>query len=234
MQHNLEYLIKKVYKKWKSQRPKMPQLHPDEESMICFLEGRLSSVDEANIKAHLLECDRCTEVVAIQAKLKIAPMQEVPEGLIKNAKSLVLRKEDLSILEIILKLKERALEIINTNGDVLVGREFMPAPVLRSHKIKDFKDEVTILKDFLGLRVEIKIEQKRNEEVNVIVLAREKETQKVIKDLRITLVKGDLELESYLVDSGRVVFEHVLLGKYTIEIATRNERLASVLVDIRI
>ena len=122
---------------------------------------------------------------------------------------------------------------MNTTGDILVGQEFVPAPVLRSRKAKDFKDEVTILKDFKDIRVEVKIENKVGEAFDLTVLVKEKESQKVIKDLRVTLLRGDLELESYLNDPGKVIFENVLLGKYTIEISTLESKLASVLLEIK-
>ena len=234
MQSKLERLISMVYKKWKSDQPKITEPHPDEETFTCFLEGRLTAEEEARIKAHLISCNSCAEVLAIQAKLKATVQEAVPEELVKRVKNLIIQEEKPSILEILLRLKVKALEILDTNGDVLVGREFMPAPILRSHKIKDFKDEVTILKDFKDLRVEVKIENKAGQAFNLTVMIKEKETQKLIKDLRITLLKDDLELESYLTDSGRVTFEHVLWGKYTVEISTLEEKVASVLVDIRV
>jgi hypothetical protein len=233
MQDKLERLIGIVYKKWKSGKPRIKEAHPDEETFVCFLEGRLSFEEAAGIKNHLINCDSCAEVLAIQAKLKADESKEVPTELVERVKNLVPEQKS-PVLEILLKLKEKFLEILDTNGDVLVGREFMPAPILRGHKIKDFKDEVTILKDFKNLRIEVKIENKSAGVFNLTVIAKEKETQKMIKDLRITLMKEDLEMESYLADSGRVTFEHVLLGKYTVEISSTENKLASILVDIRI
>jgi len=233
MQDKLERLVRIVYKKWKLGQPRIKEAHPDEETFVCFLEGRLTGEEAARIKNHLISCDSCAEILAIQAKLKTDESRDIPSELIGRIKNLVPEQKS-SVLEILLKLKEKFLEILDTNGDVLVGREFMPAPILRGHKIKDFKDEVTILKDFKNLRIEVKIENKSAGVFNLTVIAKEKETQKMIKDLRITLMKEDLELESYLADSGRVTFEHVLLGKYTVEISSTENKLASVLVDIRI
>ena len=153
--------------------------------------------------------------------------------MLKYVKNLVRPEDKPPILEIILKLKEKALELLNTTGDILVGQELVPAPVLRSRQMKDFKDEVTILKDFKDIRVEVKIENKHGEFFNVTVMVKEKETQKVIKDLRVCLLKDELELESYLNDAGKVTFEHILLGKYTVEISTLENKLASILLDIK-
>ena len=115
-----------------------------------------------------------------------------------------------------------------------MGREFLPAPILRSRNIKEFKDEVTILKDFKDIRVELKLENKGRQAFDLTVIVKEKETQKTIKDLRVTLLKQDLELESYLNDSGKVIFENILLGRYTVEILKLEAKLAAILIDIKI
>ncbi|TRZ49072.1 hypothetical protein D4Q80_02705, partial [bacterium] len=142
-------------------------------------------------------------------------------------------KEQINIWEVVLQLKEKALEILSTTGDVLVGRELVPVPVLRSRKIKEFKDEVTILKDFRSIRLEAKIENKRGKAFSVTIMAKERETSKVLKDLRITLLKDDVELESYVADSGSVIFDNVLLGKYTLEVSNIDDKLATLLLDVR-
>jgi len=233
MPDRLEKLIGVVYKKWKADKPLSPEPHPDEETIACFLENKLSAQDSERIKMHLISCDSCAEVVSVQLKLKTIETKEIPEDLLMRVKDLVSSADRLSILEIFLKLKEKALELLSTTGDVLVGQELVPAPILRSRQIKDFKDEVTILKDFQNIRIETKIENKLGQAFSLTVIVKEKDTQKIMKDLRVTLVKDDLELESYLTSSGKVTFEHVLLGKYTVEISTIENKLASVLLDIK-
>jgi len=233
MQENLEKLIKIVYENWKFDQPKIEELHPDEETFACFLTGKLPPKETARIRAHLIGCERCAEVFAVSSKLEVVENQLAPKQLVQEAKRLIEEQVSLAILEICLKFKEKALEILNTSGDILVGQEFIPAPVLRGRKAKDFKDEVTILKDFKDIRVEVKIENKVGEVFDLTVLVQEKESQKVIKDLRVTLLREAIELESYLNDPGKVIFENVLLGKYTVEISTLKSKLASVLLEIK-
>jgi len=234
MHEKLERLIRLVYRDWKAGLPEV-YTHPDEESLVCFLEGRLNEKENQRIKAHLIDCQACGEAVMLNLEIKEARIEEVPEQLLDNARNLLIAKYDKpSIMEIALRLKDKALEIISTTGDVLVGQELVPAPILRSRSIKDFKDEVTIMKDFKDIRVEVKVEKKGAEIFNLIIVVKQKETQNIIKDLRVTLIKDDLELESYLSDSGSVTFEHVILGKYKIEISDLEEKLASVLLDIKV
>jgi hypothetical protein len=234
MSEDLEKIIGKVYQGWKSKQTETSRPHPDEETFVSFLENRLSAEDNDRMKHHLIACDRCAEVLSLQIKSKGLEEKEIPEQLLKRTKKTVSEMLTSYILEIILKLKEKTLEIINTTGDVLVGQELIPAAVLRSRQIKDFKDEVNILKDFKDILVELKIESKGDEIFNLTVIVKEKITQNIIKDMRVTLLKDDLELESYLSDSGKVTFEHVLLGKYMLELSTAKDKLAMVILDIKI
>ncbi len=222
-----------VYKRWKSEQPRGTEPHPDEEALACFVEGRLSSEESERIKTHLLGCDYCVRILTIQAKLDEIQELKVPEELLRQVKGLVKERDEQFTLEMIFRLKDNLLELLKTTGDVLIGHELVPSPVLRSRQIKDFKDEVVILKDVKDIRLELKLENKQGKAFNLVVWAREKDTQKEITDLRIALFKDDFELESYHSDSGRVIFENVLLGRYIVEISSIEDKLASVLLDIK-
>jgi len=232
MPYKLEQFIKRVYRGWKAKQPEAEARHPDEETLVCFMEGRLAVAECEKLKLHLISCDSCAEAVALGIGLTPGEA-EVPIEALERLKATLRPKEQISIWEVVLQLKEKALEILSTTGDVLVGRELVPAPVLRSRKIKEFKDEVTILKDFAGIRLEAKIENKRGLAFSVTIMAKERETSKVLKDLRITLLKDEVELESYVADSGSVIFDNVLLGKYTLEVSNIDEKLATLLLDVR-
>lgn len=234
MHIKLEKLIKFAYKRWKVGNYHAHKTHPDEETLACFLEGRLNAQESQDIKLHILSCDSCAQSFAADFGLNNEPDNEVPQELIARVKNLVGEAAKTGALEIFLKAREKIIELLNTTGDILVGQELVPAPVLRSRKIRDFKDEITILKDFQDLRVEIKVENKGANIFDLNIIVRQKQTQKTIKDLRVTLLKEDLELESYITDSGVVTFEHVLLGRYRIEISSLEKQLASILLDIKI
>ncbi len=232
MPEKIDKIMRAIYRSYKAEKVEAGP-HPDEETLLCFLENRLSAEEAREVEEHLLACDRCAEIMAVQMRLEPEETRDVPAELLTRVKNLVEKQSEGALLEIFLKLKNKALEILSTTGDILVGQELMPAPVLRSRKISDFKDEVTILKDFPDIRVEAKIENKKGEAFSLTVVVKEKATQKVMKDLRVTLLKEDIELESYLSDSGRVTFEHVLLGNYTVEISSIEHKLASILLDIK-
>lgn len=234
MQDKLEKLIKTVYKKWKLTKVNPDSMHPDEQDYACFLEGKLSNEETERLSKHLLYCDSCAEALSIQIKLRGLKELDVPLEVLEGGKKMVVDYLEVSILEILLKFVGQAIEIINTTGDLLVGQELIPAPVLRSRSIKEFHDQVTILKDFTDIRVEIKVENRKGNIFDVTVFAKDKKTQSQIKDLRITLINKGLELESYSSETGKVIFEHIALGRYTIEISSFDDKLAAVILDVKL
>lgn len=233
MPKDLEGLIKLVYRRWKNRYLKTEEAHPDAEAIVSFLEGKLPLAEANNFKAHLIHCDDCAEAVGLNLNSSDAPDNDIPIGLVNFAKE-KFGVIDAPALDIVLRLKEKVLEVLSTGGEILLGQEMVPAAVLRSRNINEFKDEVVILKDFEDIRVQIRIENKSGKYFNLNIQAKSKQSKEVIKDLRVTLFKEDIELESYLDDSGSVIFEHVLLGKYKIELADLERNLASVLLDVRV
>ncbi|MBU0503565.1 MAG: hypothetical protein KKG43_04155 [Candidatus Omnitrophica bacterium] len=234
MPDKLEKLIRLVYRRSKRARPAAAESHPDEEDIACFLEERLSQEEKEHVLGHLFNCDVCMENLAIQLRLHPVKEGRVPLELLKQAKDMVSQKSDNPALEVILKLKDQVIEILSSTGDLFWGAEKVPLPILRGSPMKEFKDEVTILKNFNGMVVEVKIENKQGKVFKLNIKVMEKTNRKKIKDLRITLIKGGVELESYYTDSGRVIFEHVLLGKYKVEIYAPDTRLASMILDIKV
>jgi hypothetical protein len=232
MKNDLERLIALLYRKWKSGSGTLPGSHPDEEALACFTEHMLDPKESEQIKRHIVECRECAAYVIMHYRLSDAKEEEVPPELIEFAQQLSSRKKSVPALDIVLVLKDKAIEIIRTSGDVLVGQELVPALVLRSRKISDFKDEVCILKDFQNIRVEVRIERKHTAAFGFSIVMKNKTTQEMLKDTRVTLIKNGIELESYFTDTGKVYFEHVLPGHYTVEVVIDQEIAASIQLDI--
>jgi hypothetical protein len=232
MPKDLNEIIRLAYKGWKIRRVSDQTQHPDEETFVSFLEGKLSISDALAFKQHLIKCESCAEAVGLSLASLDAPDNAIPSKLVNFARE-KLELNSQHPLEIFLRFKENTLEVIKANGDILLGQELVPAVVLRSRNINEFKDEVVILKDFDDVRVQVVIENKSGKYFNVNVQVKNRQSKAVVKDLRVTLFKENVELESYLNDSGAVIFEHVLLGKYLIEVNDLEGNLASVLLDIK-
>jgi hypothetical protein len=233
MQDKVESIIKKVLKNKALVVREGLGEHPEDGIFACYLEGKLESKEEELFRKHVTLCPACSLKLSLDIQSSVTDNQDIPAKLQESiCSSLGLQDKDL-ILEIALKVKDKIIEIINTTGEVLVGQELVAAPLLRSRQIKDFKDEVTILKDFKNLVVEVKLENKSGKFFDAAVLVKKKDTLKTINDLRVTLYKQGVELESYIASTGMVTFENILLGKYRIEISGAKDKFASIALEVK-
>jgi len=228
----MEGLVKAICRRRKKNFPAAGG-HIDEEDMACFFDGCATPEESERMKAHLAACADCAQRLAFSLNAEAEGLKEVPGELLAKARAILSLKSSLAALEILLKIKHNAFEIIHATGDILLGQELVPAPVLRARNIRDFKDEVVIFKDFQDIRLEIKVENKSGKYFDLMLRARKKESSRPLKDLRITLIREGVELESYLSDWGAVNFEHVLLGKYSLEVSSVEGKLATVALEIK-
>ena len=233
MLNYFEKITKIIYREWKRSGRFMAKGHPNEEDLACFLEDKLAGADKLLIEKHLVNCDSCAEYMGVQLKMQPGLVKDLPDALLEKVRKLVISETKTGLFEIFLKLKEKAIEIIQTSGDVLVGQELIPAPVLRSRQIKDFGEEVTILKDLQKIRIEAKLKNNNAKSFNLTVSIRDKQSQKLIKDLRVALLKDNLELESYASDCASVVFKDILPGSYTVEVALKDEKIVVVEINVK-
>lgn len=235
MFNNFEKICRLIYQERKNSKSFAARSHPDEESLACFLEAKLPKEENNVVLKHLLVCNQCSEYLSTQLKIQPHLSLEVPAVLLEKVNKLVSQSMAENLLEIFLKLKEKAMEIIQTTGDVLVGQELIPAPVLRSRKIEEFKEEVSILKDLRQIRILAKIQNKNTKSFNLSVTVKDKMGQKDYKDLRIALIKDGIELESYITDSsGSSLFENILPGDYKVEVSWQDQKEATIDLKVKI
>jgi len=246
MFNNFEKIVRTIYRERKTKLPFMGQDHPSDESLACFLEDKLPVKEKNTVRKHLLNCAVCAECLSVQLKIQPHLSLDVPVPLLEKVKKMVSLQVGENLLEIFLKLKEQALEIIQTTGDVLLGQELVPAPVLRSRKINEFKEELSILKDFQQIRVRVKIQNKSTKNFNLVItvtdkqshwaeahgLASASQSRKNDLDLRVTLLKDGLELESYINDSGSSFFENIPPGDYIVEVSRQGQIEA--VIDLKV
>ena len=233
MLDNFEKIARIIYRQRKAAVSPKEQDHPSEEAMACFLDDKLPPVEKDLLCKHLLSCEICAEYLSTQLKIQSHLSLDVPDALVEKIKKLISQDTKENFLEICLQLKEKALEIVQTSGDILFGQELIPAPILRSRKINEFKEEISILKDLQQIRVLAKIQNKSTKSFNLTITVKDKRTLKVDKDLRITLIKDGLDLESYLNDSGSSLFENIPPGNYIMEISRRGQREAVISLKVK-
>ncbi|MCX7661787.1 MAG: hypothetical protein N2Z79_03785 [Candidatus Omnitrophica bacterium] len=231
--NNFEELVTKLYRIWKFKKDKS-LTHPDEEELVCFLEDRLSEEEKRNIRRHIIDCSICAQNLATRLSIgEEFKEMHVSSALIEKIKEIIDAQTE-NFIEIILKLKGKVLELIYTQADVLLRNELLPAPVLRSKNIKDFDSEIYFLRDFAELRIEIKIEARPQNLFDLSLIVKDKKTNQIIKDLRVSLFKDQLEIESYITSTGKISFENLKPATYKIEISSIESKFATIFLEVRI
>ncbi|MDD5247242.1 MAG: hypothetical protein PHS09_07615, partial [Candidatus Omnitrophica bacterium] len=131
MREGFNHLVKAVYHKWKLDQGLVREKHPNEEELACFGLGVLADDLALKIKTHLLFCPECMEAFLFYLSLRKTEEREVPAHLLELLNAVGKPGQKSYVLEIIIQVREKLLELVNTTGDVLVGLELIPAPVLR-------------------------------------------------------------------------------------------------------
>jgi hypothetical protein len=228
----IEEVIKMIYQFYRKRRNQANSPCPDEETLVCFSEGRLSRSESEGVEDHLISCSRCADVVSLFCR-RLKEEREVPEFLIKRAKGLIKPSSLPNILEVILALKEKAFQILRASGDIIMDNEIVPLPVLRSRQITDFPEEARLIKEFEDLKITIHIQKRGKDRVRVNVNLVDKISLLPIGELRLTLIKDAEEIESYEAVAGNVAFDNLSFGRYIIEILRQGNKLGAINLEIK-
>jgi len=225
-------IVKIVYREWKKAQCNHCGEHPDEEAFACYIDGRLGIEEKKKIEGHITRCASCSQILSFSLGMGMELPEDVPQEFIDMAKGLV--KEKALVFEISAQIKNGILELISASGDILIDQELVPVSLLRSRNIKGFKDEVTLFKDLKDIRVELKIRVKSARKANFEVLVSDRYTSKPLKEVRISLLKNGIEMESYLSDIGKALFENIQFGRYEIEISSLQKKAGIIILDLNV
>lgn len=241
MDNNIEDIIKQTYKRIKEQRKDTPVGNClSDEDMVCFTDNVLNKNEKDRFLAHIISCNKCAQKLKDHyAIIKAVESKEIlgaPEYLVQRAEDLVYGKVKQNVLDIVLEVKEKIIQVIRTTGEILqesLGPQPAPAYVLRTPKKEAVENEVRISKDFNNLAVDVEIERHEPESANIVVRLTDKASKKRAVGFRVSLIKGDRELESSLVEEGRVKFEEIKLNDYKISLIKDENQIGVVNISIR-
>lgn len=232
MSEKLERVIADICRRRRP--PQQETEHPDEQVVALFVDGRLPADDERAVKSHLNVCAGCAAAAAQALKAAAMPDENPPEELLRRVGGkIIAQQECLPVIQLVVKAHERIIEIVSAAGDCIVGQELVPASVLRSRHLTEFRNTVTILKNFGSILVEARIENKDGRLCRAAISVKDMETQKAFTEARITLMKDGVELESYVAAAGVAAFDDVVPGAYRIEISTPRQKLAAFALEVQ-
>lgn len=206
-------------------KPKNTSNCPDTEMIACYIDGILSVAETQAINQHTAACKNCKEIFDVQQSVVELQKKEglltVPDYITERAKNFVSAQFGVNVLELIVKFTDKAIEVIRTTGDVLFGGELQPALAVRGQP-RESATTQTIVKVFDNIRVEVEVGRQKHELNRLILRVKDNQTETPLDDLRATLIEKDIELESYITQSGKAIFENIKPGKYFIRISKIN------------
>ncbi|CAN2047965.1 Zinc-finger domain-containing protein [Candidatus Magnetomoraceae bacterium gMMP-1] len=195
---------------------------PNEEMIADYLEGRISDKEKYVIEEHISTCENCLEELIMANTLlrdaRLFESEQVPEEFTQSAIDLTINKRSLfSILTEKVKsylsdLKSKIFDL----GMIFWG-EWHLSPV-RGSKIV-LNDRGRRRKRFQDIEANIEIEKigKSYAQIRVSIKNNNEDAGKT----RVTLIKREREIASYLLDDNFVLFENIAFDHYKL-IFTRN------------
>lgn len=193
---------------------------PDEERLVDYLEGRLSEKDRFSVEKHLSDCDECLEAVVITKNLMKdadrVELTEVPSHVTESAVDMVTGRPMKSQRTVIGRLGRSIKKSFSWVSEAFqMGPWGTMEPVLvRGSKTSTTQDLVQLSVRLKGIKAQIEIERTGDEKAHIRV--RPHDPDKHQKALRVTLIKGEREIASYILEADYVLFEDIPSGEYTI------------------
>lgn len=238
--NNIEEIIKQAYKKLKERKIAPVGNCLSDEEMSCFIDNVLDKQEKGKFLAHIISCNKCAQNLkdhySIIKAVKNKGVLETPEQLVREIEDLVYGETRQNVLDIVLEFKEKAIQIIKTTGEIIqesLGPQPAPAYAFRAPQKETEGKEIRVSKEFNNLVVDVEIERQKPELANIIVRLTDKTSKKRATGFRVSLIKGDRELESSLIEEGKVKFEEIKLNDYKIYLMKDNKQIGVINISIK-
>ena len=191
----------------------MRKLHPNEEMLADYLEGRLPDEVRDEMEAHLSACETCLEELIASGDLlrnrEHRDLQAVPSRVTEAAIDLI-NKRSLRAHGFPSAGLKRTLRGLLTSLRLPVFGDWALSPI-RGTKTVVSKDLIHMRKAFKDMAAEIQIEKMGDDKAHIRVNLVD---DPQITGVRVTLKRGEREVSSYPLGGGYVLFEDIPFGRY--------------------
>lgn len=207
---------------------------PDDETLVDYLEGRLSDEYRRAIDAHLVACTSCREQVAVCADVMNATsltddMVQAPDPLtrktLEQVRSADSRKKTRGMLSRTRRLLTAGLEKVER----LTLRLDAAPVVLRGNGKERAENIIRRQKTFNQTTFIIELEKTGPDQAVLRVFPERETTDRYQTTkgelLRVSLFRGDRELVSATVSKEPVVFEDIDFGAYVLAFVQHGEKI---------
>lgn len=205
------------------------------ETIACYVDGILPEKERKPIVQHLETCNRCKEEIAYQMDIAKQQKKEelifLPEFLTRRARNLVSERFGTNVLQVIAKFSDKAIEALRVVGETFCEVKPQPVFALRGQD-SELVTVQSVSKNFGGFRVEIEIVRQKADLNKIIFKVMDDQTKSPVSDLRVTLMDRETELESYIAQNGKAIFENIKPGNYIIQISGITDPIGMIMLEL--
>ena len=191
-----------------------------DEMIASYAEGLLAGNDLISVEEHLKHCVLCSEIALSQKECVLVRRKweftYAPASLFERLKEELETGPSVPLLEIVVSFKEKVLEAIRTTGEFLPLSSIQPAYAMRGQA--DAGNTVTIRETLGETTVTVEISKQNDIHFCAIIKTINAQTNLPREDLRVNLLKGLTEVESYKTINGMVVFDALKPDDYCLQI----------------
>jgi len=215
----LEEKLKVVFSRWKSQ----PGPCPDFETLVGFLEKKLSPKLEAEVRRHLCSCSSCQELVKLYLESEDIFLGRVSRRIINRAKTVFKPNWFQRVLS---GMRER-FSGTSWTGEVLSFQPVRSSFSSNQGKVFSYQERI------YPYQIRTEVVHLENELFQIWVEAYNPQLCQRSSGLRVNLKEGEKELESLVLEQGRAVFEPVPKGNYLLEFWENRDFLGGIEILIK-
>ena len=207
---------------------------PGHEILAAFYDGKLEQGAEEEVRKHLMTCDSCLELAsALAPQLEEAEIEEkvrIPLKSLHRAMRLDPARE--GAWDIVVDFARGVARSIKSAGEMAITAP-VPAEAFRGGQQVISESLVAFKKDIPPFLAEIEVEKIVENRGEITVSVSEKETGKPAKGMRVSLFDPERELESYMLDQGRAIFENVKMGKYMLDLTQKGKKIGKISLNMK-
>lgn len=202
----------------------------NEEQLACYVDGKYPEDEYEGYTKHIMSCGACSETILDYGKALLSEdhAEMPPQMLIKNAQGLVEDTRLSDALDVIISIKNAALDLIKTTGEVILGNSLASMPAMRNEDKGKQSQNIRLVKKISNYCVDIEIQKKKADTTSIVVRMSEEETNIKADKFRVSLNKKGRELESLMSENGKVQFEEVKIGGYQFVIEIDGKKIGKI------
>ncbi len=203
--------------------------------MACYLEGLLSPREKTRLDQHLTACASCQE--NLQMQMAVADQQRlegvgpVSQQIIERAQNLVSERFGLNMVDVIINFSGQIFESLKTSGEIILGPSTPLTYKLRSKPQENAK-MLVVHKKTKALQLTIEIAREKKDLNTVILKMKDSKNILALDGLRVSLLECKTEIESHPTQKGKVIFQGIQPGRYTIQIFKKEKPLMEVSLQL--